>query len=410
MAYSELIKNFSRVRAYLREFYIYGFRSREEFTAKSARTYDDERRHVESWLGDHMRFDRSPDGKRVFLSIDSRRTQHDPFYKAWKAKSFTDGDITLHFLLFDILSSPDIALTLAEITERLDAYEGARLFDASTVRKKLGEYAAEGLILTEKRGKTMLYRRAADTPLPDDDILDFFSETAPCGVIGSFLLDKTEPHEGHFIFKHHYLTAAADSEIVCALLTAMEEHRRCLIRTEQRGTGKPSECTGVPLRLFVSAQSGRQYIMVYRVRDRRIASIRTDNIVSVTPGEVCEDFAAYREKLDGMMPHLWGASAQSKSGERMEHVDFTVTYASDEEYIHRRLEREARCGTVERIDAHTSRFSADVYDASELLPWIRTYLCRITELHISNPVLDERFRRDLHTMYALYGLEGGEKA
>ncbi len=195
MAYRELIKNFSRVRAYLREFYVYGFRSREEFTAKSVRTYDDERRHVESWLGDYMRFDRSPDGKRVFLSVDSRRTQHDPFYKAWKAKSFTDGDITLHFLLFDILSSRDIALTLAEITERLDAYEGVRLFDASTVRKKLAEYAAEGLILTERRGKTMLYRRAADTPLPEDDILDFFSETAPCGMIGSFLLDKTEPHE-----------------------------------------------------------------------------------------------------------------------------------------------------------------------------------------------------------------------
>ena len=116
MAYSELIKNFERIRDYMREFYVYGFKSRDEFTKKSARSYDDERRRVESWLGDYMRFRQTADGKKVFLSIDSRISHHNPFYKAWKAKSFTDGDITLHFLIFDVLSGPDIALPLSGIT------------------------------------------------------------------------------------------------------------------------------------------------------------------------------------------------------------------------------------------------------------------------------------------------------
>ena len=52
--YSELIKNFERIRAYMREFYVYGFKSRDGYTKKSARTYDDERRRMESWLGEHM--------------------------------------------------------------------------------------------------------------------------------------------------------------------------------------------------------------------------------------------------------------------------------------------------------------------------------------------------------------------
>lgn len=43
MAYSELIKNFEKVRAYMREFYVFGFKSRAEYDAKSARSYDDER-------------------------------------------------------------------------------------------------------------------------------------------------------------------------------------------------------------------------------------------------------------------------------------------------------------------------------------------------------------------------------
>lgn len=41
MAYKELIKNFNRIRDYMREFYVYGFKSREEYTNKSARSYDD---------------------------------------------------------------------------------------------------------------------------------------------------------------------------------------------------------------------------------------------------------------------------------------------------------------------------------------------------------------------------------
>ena len=104
MAYSELIKNFNKIRDYMRDFYVYGFKSRDDYTKKSARSYDDEKRRIESWLGDYMKFHQTADGKNVFLSIDSRVTRHNPLYKAWKTKSFTDGDITLHFIVMDILS------------------------------------------------------------------------------------------------------------------------------------------------------------------------------------------------------------------------------------------------------------------------------------------------------------------
>ena len=120
MAYSELVKNFNRIRDYMREFYVYGFKSRSEYDARSARSYDDERRRIESWLGDYMRFVQTSEGKNVFLTVDSRVTSKNPFYKAWKAKSFTDGDITLHFILFDILYSPEISLPISEITRIID--------------------------------------------------------------------------------------------------------------------------------------------------------------------------------------------------------------------------------------------------------------------------------------------------
>ena len=410
MAYSELIKNFERIRDYMREFYVYGFKSREEYTNKSARSYDDERRRIESWLGGYMGFRQTPEGKNVFLSIDSRISHHNPLYQAWKAKSFTDGDITLHFLLFDLLHDPETALTLNELTgeidRRLSCFAHPRTYDASSVRKKLKEYAEQGLIRTEKAGKTVLYRRAAETALPGADALDFFSETAPCGVIGSFLLDKLGAHEARFAFKHHYITGALDSEILCALFEAMHRKRSVLIETVSRRKKLAAARAVVPLRIFSSVQNGRQYLMAYVPRTRRITAFRLDNILSVREADVCPDFDAHRAALERMRRHLWGVSTEGGAA-HLAHVEFTVRHGDGEEHIRCRLEREKRCGQVERLDAHTSRFTADVYDAGEMVPWIRTFLCRIVSVRFSDPALEAQFKSDLDAMYALYGLEGG---
>lgn len=107
---------------------------------------------------------------------------------------------------------------------------------------------------------------------------------------------------------------------------------------------------------------------------------------------------------------MWGVSTQSKSGQRMEHVEFTLCYGDDEAAYSQRLEREKRCGIVEKIDDHTSRFSADIYDASEIVPWIRTFICRITDIHFSDKNLEIQFKNDIRQMYRLYGIEGGETA
>ena len=150
MAYSELIKSFQRVRDYMREFYVYGFKSRDGYSKKSGRSYDNERRRIESWMGDYMRFSQDEQGKRVFLSIDSRAMTENPLYKAFKTSSFTDKDITLHFILFDILHSPEIAMSVPELCEGLNDYlvefDEPMEFDESTVRKKLREYVSEGII------------------------------------------------------------------------------------------------------------------------------------------------------------------------------------------------------------------------------------------------------------------------
>ena len=415
-SYNELIKNFEKIRAYMRDFYVYGFKSRDEYQTKSARSYDDERRRIESWMGEYMRFVRTPEGKNVFLSIDSRTISHNPLYNAWKAKSFTDGDITLHFIIFDILHEPCVKRTVSELLEEIDekylsGFESPMMFDESTLRKKLKEYCEAGLLKAEKQGRKVLYCRSESTEIADlDNVLHYFSEVAPCGVIGSFILDGQESGKDVFTFKHHYITSAIDSGVLASLFTAMREKRAVTLSNMSRNTDMPRRNRVVPLRILISVQSGRQYLLAYLPTYNIFHSYRLDYLSHVRLEEPTPRFDELRDELDRMQTKMWGVStARNKWGkERLEHVEFTLRIEDGEEYIVRRLEREKRIGRVEQLDAHTYRFSADVYDSGEMLPWIRTFICRIEQMNFSNRTVENRFKNDLAAMYHIYGIQKEE--
>ncbi len=403
MAYSELIKNLDAIRSYLRDFYVYGFKSRNDYDEKNRRSYDDERRRIESWLGEYMRFRRTAEGKTVFLSIDSRSLSHNPLYQAWKTKSFTDIDITLHFILLDILAVAEIPLPLTEIIARADGYlqafENPLLLDESTIRKKLKEYADEGLLLVGKEGKKSVYSLSvADINIPQTAV-NFYSEIAPCGVVGYFLSEGVSP----FTFKHHYITGAIDSEILYKLFLAIGTGRFVKIRSVSQRKKTPKEKKILPLQIFISSQNGRQYAMSWCPQTKEIVAYRLDYIIEVTEMELCAEFSLYRARLEEEKKYAWGVMFR-RDGKR-EHISFTLQLERGEEYIYRRLLREKRCGEVEEAGENRYRFSAEVYDVNEMIPWIRTFIGRIIEFKSSQPKVAERFKRDLNATYRMYGIE-----
>ncbi|MGN1019618.1 MAG: WYL domain-containing protein [Aristaeellaceae bacterium] len=396
MAYSELMKSFHRIRPYLRSFYVYGFRHRQEYDAKSGRSYDNERRRVESWLGNYMKFGQDENGKRVFLSVDSRSIPGNPLFRAFRAKSFTDLDITLHFLLMDLLEE-DEGLTLSGIQDALDEYlaefDTARQPDESSLRKKLAEYGQLGLVRKEKQGKQALYYLES-TPASLDawaDAAAFFSEAAPLGVVGSYLMDRLETRPDYFRFKHHYILNALDSEVLYALFLAMGEGRQVTIRQNNRSHEL------LPLRIYVSTQTGRQYVLGQSAR--RFQFFRLDLIDSVKPGEPAE--APPAEALQAFQRRVWGAA--TKARREPEHLEMVIHAEPEEAHIVQRLQREKRCGTVTALGGGDWLFAADVLDAVELLPWIRTFTGRVVSLRCANAEVEKRFYGDLAALRAMYG-------
>lgn len=412
MAYSELIKNFKNIRSYMREFYVYGFKSREEYDDKSARSYDNERRRLESWLGDYMSFRQDVTGKQVFLSVDSRNILHNPLYQAFKAKSFTKGDLLLHFFILDMLADGDVR-SAWEITERIGAdylagFDSDYGPDESTVRKKLREYVELGLLASVKHGRELLYHRVPDAVELNTwlDAAAFFSEAAPLGVIGSYLLGRQEYVPEHFGFKHHYMLHVLDSEILLTLLECITAKCFAELEVASRHGSDHRLHMVFPLKIFVSTQTGRQYLLAHSLRFRRLVFFRLDTIHAAKMGEVTPQHDEYACNVQRFIQHLWCVS--TGAGRTLDHLEMTVHVGEGERHILRRLEREKRCGTVTEVDEQTYRFTADVYDAMEMLPWIRTFIGRIITLTCSNQAVTGTFYADLAEMRAMYG--GGDPA
>ena len=398
MAYQELIKNFEKIRHFMMEFYVYGFKSREQYDLKSLRSYDNEKRRIESYLHEYMGFHQSNNGKNVFISIDSRNISHNPLYQAFLSKSFTPIDITLHFILLDILYSPSIHLSLNEIIDIIDKeylpnFNNPIVIDSSTIRKKLKEYIDLGIFSSYKEKKTMYYQRNESIDLTDyEDVFHFFSEYSLLGIIGYYL----NHHDNQvFSFKHHYILHCLDSEILYQAFIAIREKKKINIEYKDRSF------TIAPLKIFVSTQNGRRYLFGYRYDTKCIKSFRLDHIDKIKLKEQCDNYDSYLLKLEELRKYMWGVAYSSK----IEHVEFVLEIKEKEKWIYHRLMREKRIGKVEKLDDTHYCFKADVYDSFELVPWIRTFIGRITSMNFSNRTVENIFKSDLHKMYEMYEVE-----
>ena len=406
MPYKELIKNFDNIRMYMRDFFVYGFRTREDYAKKSLRSYDNEKRRIQSYLGDLLSFKQTEIGKKVFISLDAKSVSRNPLYKAFKVKSFTSKDISLYFIVMDILKSGE-SYSLTDILNKIDSdylsyFSKPLLFDESTLRKKLKEYEALGLIKSEKTSKKLEYNLVNDDIEAKDykDVIRFFTEENILGVIGSYIEDKFENADEYISFKNRYIMNAYDTEVVFEILRAIKNENKVKIQTF--ASSKQREY--IPLKLYVSKQGGRNYLMCKGMEDNRFYSIRTDYIKSVSQGLKVNDFSIIKTRFEDISRHIWGVSY---SAGKLEYFEMDIYVGKGEEYIVSRLEREKRCGKVTKLDEETYRFSVDLYDSYELVPWIRTFFGRIKRLKCSNRMVSDQIKFDIVKMSKQYGEENG---
>lgn len=411
MAYSELIKNFAHIRDYMREFYVYGFKSRNDYAKKDQRSYDNERRRIDSWLGKYMHFHQTPKGKCSFLSVDSRTIARNPLYQAFETKSFTERDIALHFFILDILADGK-RLTVTEVLETimqeyLDDYPDFSEPDEKTVRNKLKEYVELGLLKQGKSGVKTVYYIERDNINIDswEESIAFFSEQNPLGVIGSYI-ENDQTDDNPFRFKHNYILTALDSEIVYEIADAIRGEQWIEVEAWNKKGKKTTKQEVLPFKIYISTQTGRRYVLAFDKTLEAFGFCRLDLIRTINRKKKESGYDEYSAQCDEFRKQVWGVSVKGTT--ELEHLEMVLRFPADMRYMASRLKREKRNGTVTKIGEELWKYEVDTYDAMELMPWIRTFTGKIQSITCTNPKVTETYYSDLQAIASLYG--GGKNA
>lgn len=426
--FQELIKNIDKCRDYVRDFFVYGFKSRSDFPGKSARTYDDERRRIVSWLPDYVREDFTEGGrsKNISLQIDQKQLDTNPLFSVWQTKSFTDTDLILHFFILKLLENTEDAYSAAELTDMMIdefAYEA----DLQSVRRKCNEYVDEGLLISRKEGKTLLYSRGinfnelgnADSLI---DMIRCFQLDQPLGFIGNSILSDLNEKNDTFRVKHSFPTFTLEDGILLNLLTAIHEKKyvRISVQSRKQEDKEAIEICGLPLQIFVSTRSGRRFVCMH-VEYKKSGGFNTYRLDQIKEVQILEEYTDQKDlslSLNKAKKNLWGVSFRPIFPGRGRLQKLSLTIRADEKweaYIVQRLIREGEGGSVTKIAENTFLYERNVADAMEMFPWIRSFTGRIIDLKIfgtdgerlfeENKQLEELFYSDMDKMLSLYDIE-----
>lgn len=413
--FKELIKSFSKSREYVRDFFVYGFKTRDEFGGWSGRTYDNERRRLESWLSGYVKQDYTTNGKNIYLSIDSNLLDTNPLYRVWKAKSFTDNDIMLHFYILDYLRKVE-KNTADEITDGI-LTDYHVMFDSQIVRRKCNQYAKDGILSKEKCSKEVLYKLCPPfqkllSVYPGlENAIKFFQLFSPLGIVGNTIMENASLKNDIFRIKHSFFVHTLEDEILLLLLEAMHEEHSVLLTVKSTKSETFSETEGVPLQIFISTRTGRRFLCLYLPKTKRFTSIRLDAIKKAEIKDLYSDYKNVRESLEKNKASAWGVSFQNSNHRHLEHVKLTLHINEHfEAYILNRLEREGKGGSIQHIAPNTFCYETDVFDANEMLPWLRTFIGRIIAIESDSQKLNQLFRRDFDAMYHMYFEESMEES
>ena len=443
--FQELIKNFGKSRDYVRDFFVYGFKSRQDFTSdkKSARTYDDERRRITSWLGKYVEEETAEAGrtrvKNISLMMDSNLLDENPLFAVWKTKSFTDNDVMLHFCIFDILFEQETSLTANEIADILST-DYALAVDTQMVRRKLNEYVKEGLIETEKQGKSLLYKRSFSyRELNDDydsnqsiegltDAVVLMQLDSPFGFVGSTILDSIDSQNDLFRVKHSFPSFTLEDEVLIQILEAKKDFHNLQFEVKSNRNEKVQIIYGVPLKILISIRTGRRFVCIcQKLRSKgedinryRFVTLRLDQIKKITElssSEIDEktdisDLNKFEvmNNLETNIDYVWGVSF---SGNK---TKLKLTLSIDEKYedfIIQRLVREGKKGKVTRLEENLFSYEKVVFDAREMFPWLRTFIGRMVDIRFifldgelnevgENRKLRNDFLKDIREMEQIY--------
>ena len=385
-----LIRDFENIRAILRDIYIFGCFSREDFIEKqgiSGRKYDKEQQRISAYLPKKFIQKRRVDKKvLLYCSYNSMDSRHNYLADTYRNKTFTALDVMAFFFVQQLLSVTD-EMTASQILDALPLVNESVVFTKDNLRIKLEELVEKGFITVSKRGRTVFYRLSDDiwSVFEDDELIDictylqFMKNISPIEMPYYFVYNKLALYlqverklniaeYEVFSFKHNHLFNALDNDILLDILRAKKQ---CILLTVALYT-KQNDIRVIPGEVIHDSVYGRQYMSCYDIDSEKETIIRIDKIKRVFCGRKMN--ASEKRRAAEMSSCSSKSWCTSKTEQGPEEIVIRFIFNEEKEpFILWRIINEGHGGTISKIDKDIYEFRLLVEDPDEMLPWIRSF-------------------------------------
>lgn len=415
-----LIRDYSNIRDILRDIYIFGCFSRDDYISKgiSGRKYDNEQRRITSYLPEKF-IKKKRVGKKVLLycSYMMTETPENFLTETYRNKSFTMLDFMTYFFVLSILNT-ESEMGLSEILEVIPEENDEVIYTKDNLRKKLDELIEKGLVVSEKLGRNVVYRVVEDclADFETDELvnlywlLEFMKNVVPIEMPFFFLQKKLKLYlfaernieigEIHaFQYKHNHLFNVLDNEVILSALEAIHGNKMLFLRYLYRGEERTD--TVIPVKIIHECTYSRQYLLYYNVTEERIRTKRIDKIISAEiKGSVNGTILKRAQQEAESIENAWCISNVGQEPEEVR-VEFRID-EDREQYVLERVKREGKRGKLKKLQDGLYLFTIKVSDSLEMTPWIRSFGERAKVVFSKDGLLEKHLLEDYERAIAKY--------
>lgn len=389
---SLMIRDYENIRQLLRDIYIYGCFSRDDYIEKngiSGRKYDKEQQRISAYLPEKFIRKRRVNKKvLMYCTYSTFDGAENYLAETYRNKSFTALDIMSFFFVQQMLSN-DEEMTAAEILEGLPYVNENALFTKDNLRVKLEELVSKGFICSRKENRKVLFSLSKDIwkDFDTDELQDiltylkFLKNVSPIEMPYYFLHEKLKLYliaerkaqiddTGMFQFKHNHLFSSLDNDVLLKILKAKSGGHTLVISLY--GKQQNSEIEVLPVEVIHDSLYGRQYLYGVSLKDNLSKVIRLDRMASVQLGRnLTPDERRQQECLSKYSDECW---CTSDAGCGLTEVVIEFRFDEDKEkFILRRIKEEGHGGLIERKAPGFYEYRIQVRDPDEMIPWIRSF-------------------------------------
>lgn len=385
-----LIRDYENIRKILRDIYIFGCFSRDDFIERgiSGRKYDNEQRRINAYLPEHF-IQKRRENRKVLQYCSYKIEDNGDNYLAdtFRNKSFTLLDIMAFFFVQQILSEEE-GLTIAELLERLPDGNSEVVFTKDNIRIKLEELQQRGYIVARKERRNIRYYLTEDIwrDFSDEELeniliyLDYKRNSSPIEMPYYFLYRKLKLYmfaergisldTKIFQYKHNHQFNVLDNDILLCALQGIAQGVVLRAKVSVRENIVMSDI--IPVQVIHDSVSGRQYLIGIKEEERNLLVLRIDKIEELVPGRgLSEEEKQMVNAQTGFEQECWCAS-----GAETAVTDIEIAFSFHEEtekYIYNRIVAEGHNGTIDKVKDGEYIYRNQFRDLGEMIPWIRSF-------------------------------------